>query len=240
VCGGCGGVPTLRKIEWWPNGKRRFALNAAEAHRWQTGHRRVVARGFGEGCEGHIVMEVGTRDVSATGVPSAGVRAKSVAARGCPRTARFGRLPASMSVCDRHFCGRVPVLVEVRTDDGGTGKRAVGARDERAPTCAGTGSPGGPPPRPQPAGAQIEHLDLFDSERPALSISRLHAGAEPSAQVVWCTVVGRKRKLGGDSHLVARSGLRFTTLTAVQRAALADSLRHLAITVQPDGHRRTA
>ncbi|MBP2673134.1 MAG: hypothetical protein H6Q85_3200 [candidate division NC10 bacterium] len=60
------------------------------------------------------------------------------------------------------------------------------------------------------------------------------------AQVVWCTVVGRKRKLGGDSHLVARSGLRFTTLTAVQRAALADSLRHLATTVQPDGHRRTA
>jgi len=51
--------PHCGKIEWWPNGKRRFALNAAEAHRWQTGHRRVVARGFGEGCEGHIVMEVG-------------------------------------------------------------------------------------------------------------------------------------------------------------------------------------
>jgi hypothetical protein len=50
--------------------------------------------------------------------------------------------------------------------------------------------------------------------------------------VVWCAVVGRKRKLGGDSHLVARTGLRFTTLT--------DSLRHLAAVAQADGHRRSA
>jgi len=47
------------KPEWWSNEKRRCALNAAEAHRWQTGHPRVVARGFGAGYEGQIVMEVG-------------------------------------------------------------------------------------------------------------------------------------------------------------------------------------
>jgi len=51
--------PNCGKLEWWPSDRRRFALNAAEAHRWQTGHSRVVARGFGAGYEGHIVMEVG-------------------------------------------------------------------------------------------------------------------------------------------------------------------------------------
>ena len=92
-----------------------------------------------------------------------------------------------------------------------------------------------------PAGAQIEHLDLFRlGASCALDLPPPCGALSLPAQVVWCTVVGRKRKLGGDSHLVARSGLQFTTLTAVQRAALADSLRHLAITVQPDGHRRTA
>jgi hypothetical protein len=53
VCPSCG------KTEWWSTDKRKFALNAAEAHRWQTGHRRVVARGFGAGYDGQIVMEVG-------------------------------------------------------------------------------------------------------------------------------------------------------------------------------------
>ena len=92
-----------------------------------------------------------------------------------------------------------------------------------------------------PAGAQIEHLDLFRlGASCALDLPPPCGALSLPAQVVWCTVVGRKRKLGGDSHLVARSGLQFTTLTAVQRAALADSLRHLATTVQPDGHRRTA
>ena len=47
------------KVEWWPDERRQIALNAAEAHRWETGHQRVVARGFGAGYEGHIVMEVG-------------------------------------------------------------------------------------------------------------------------------------------------------------------------------------
>src|SRR5512137_1481439 len=92
-----------------------------------------------------------------------------------------------------------------------------------------------------PAGAQIEHLDLFRlGASCALDLPPPCGALSLPAQVVWCTVVGRKRKLGGDSHLVARSGLQFTSLTAVQRAALADSLRHLATTVQPDAHRRTA
>ena len=47
------------QVEWWPDAQRQCALNAAEAHRWQTGHPRVVARGVGAGYEGHIVMEVG-------------------------------------------------------------------------------------------------------------------------------------------------------------------------------------
>jgi len=51
--------PQCGKAEWWPDERRQIALNAAEAHRWQTGHQRVVARGFGEGFEGQIVMEVG-------------------------------------------------------------------------------------------------------------------------------------------------------------------------------------
>ena len=53
------------------------------------------------------------------------------------------------------------------------------------------------------------------------------------AQVVWCTVIGRKRKLGGESHLVARSGLRFSALTAPQHAALTDTLYDLTTALQP-------
>jgi hypothetical protein len=92
-----------------------------------------------------------------------------------------------------------------------------------------------------PAGAQIEHLDLFRlGASCALDLPPPCGALSLPAQVVWCAVVGRKRKLGGDSHLVARSGLRFTTLTAAQRAALADSLRYLATRVQVDAHRRMA
>lgn len=91
------------------------------------------------------------------------------------------------------------------------------------------------------AGAQIEHLDLFRlGASCALDLPPPCGALSLPAEVVWCTVVGRKRKLGGDSHLVARSGLRFTTLTTAQRAALAESLRHLATEAQPKGHRRTA
>jgi hypothetical protein len=51
--------PQCGKAEWWPVERRQIALNAAEAHRWETSHQRVVARGFGAGYEGQIVMEVG-------------------------------------------------------------------------------------------------------------------------------------------------------------------------------------
>jgi hypothetical protein len=51
--------PRCEKVAWWPDTKRAVALNAAEAHRWETGHPRVVARGFGGGHVGQIVMEVG-------------------------------------------------------------------------------------------------------------------------------------------------------------------------------------
>jgi len=57
--GGVVPCPHCGKPEWWVDAKRRVALNAAEAHRWQTGHRRVVARGFGGGYAGQIVREVG-------------------------------------------------------------------------------------------------------------------------------------------------------------------------------------
>jgi hypothetical protein len=93
------------------------------------------------------------------------------------------------------------------------------------------------------AGAQIEHLDLFRlGASCALDLPPPFGALSLPVEVVWCTVVGRKRKLGGESHLVARSGLRFTTLAGVQHAALADSLQHLATALQPivDSHRRSA
>jgi len=57
--GGVVTCPHCGKPEWWPNDQRRFALTAAESHRWETGHTRVVVRGFGAGYAGQIVMEVG-------------------------------------------------------------------------------------------------------------------------------------------------------------------------------------
>jgi hypothetical protein len=92
-------------------------------------------------------------------------------------------------------------------------------------------------------GAQIEHLDLFRlGASCALDLPPPFGALSLPVEVVWCTVVGRKRKLGGESHLVARSGLRFTTLAGAQHAALADSLQHLATALQPivDSHRRSA
>jgi PilZ domain len=84
------------------------------------------------------------------------------------------------------------------------------------------------------AGAQIEHLDpLQPGVACTLDLPPPHGALNLPAQVVWCTVVGRKRRRGGESHLVARSGLRFTTLTAGQQAALADTLRDLATALQP-------
>ena len=93
------------------------------------------------------------------------------------------------------------------------------------------------------AGAQIEHLDLFRlGVACALDLPPPSGALNLPAQVVWCTVIGRKRKVGGESHLVARSGLQFTTLTAGQHAALADTLQHLAAALHPslDSHRRSA
>jgi hypothetical protein len=60
-------------------------------------------------------------------------------------------------------------------------------------------------------GAQIEHLDL----PPPSGVLSL------PAQVVWCAVIGRKRKVGSGSHLLSRSSLRFTALTGAQHADLA-------------------
>ncbi len=57
--GGLVRCPTCGKPAWWANAQRRTALNAAEAHRWQTNHPRVVARGFGGGYAGTIIREVG-------------------------------------------------------------------------------------------------------------------------------------------------------------------------------------
>ena len=83
-------------------------------------------------------------------------------------------------------------------------------------------------------GAQIEHLDLFRfGASCALDFAPPFGALSLPAQVVWCAVIGRQRKLGGTSHLVARSGLRFPRLTGAQHAALADTLQHLAATRHP-------
>ena len=92
-------------------------------------------------------------------------------------------------------------------------------------------------------GAQIEPLDLFRlSASCALDLPPPCGALSLPVQVVWCTVIGRKRKLGGESHLVVRSGLRFTTLTGGQHAALAETLEHFATAPQPivDSQQRSA
>jgi hypothetical protein len=72
------------------------------------------------------------------------------------------------------------------------------------------------------AGARIEHLDLL---RPGaacpLELPPPFASLTVPAKVVWCNVIGRKRRPGGESRLVSRSGLRFAKLTGAQDAALA-------------------
>ena len=84
------------------------------------------------------------------------------------------------------------------------------------------------------AGAQIEHLGAFRPGAPcALDLPPRWGALSLPAQVVWCTIIGRKRMLGRESHLVARSGLRFLPLTAGQETALAATLRHLATALQP-------
>lgn len=84
------------------------------------------------------------------------------------------------------------------------------------------------------AGAQIEHLHLVPLGAPCtFELPPPFGVLRLPAQVVRCTVVGRKQKLGGEAHLVARSGLAFTRLTAAQHFALASTLRDLATTPQP-------
>ena len=71
-------------------------------------------------------------------------------------------------------------------------------------------------------GARIEHFDLL---RPGsavpLELPPPFGSLAVPAKVVWCRVIGRKQRPGGDSHLVSRSGLRFAKLTDAQEAALA-------------------
>ena len=84
------------------------------------------------------------------------------------------------------------------------------------------------------AGAQIEHLDpLPPGVACVLDLPPPCEALNLPAQVVWCTVIGRNRRVRGESHLVARSGLQFTTLTPEQQAALADTLHYFATVLQP-------
>ena len=84
------------------------------------------------------------------------------------------------------------------------------------------------------AGAKIEHLAALRlGAACALEFPPPFAPLSLPTQVVWCTVVGRKRKVGGDSHLVVRSGLRFTPITQRQHVALAETLHDLATVLEP-------
>jgi len=84
------------------------------------------------------------------------------------------------------------------------------------------------------AGVQIEHLSVFRLGAPcALDLPPPWGALSLSAQVVWCTVVGRQRTRGGESHLVARSGLQFSALTGAHRATLAECLQQLTAALQP-------
>ncbi len=84
------------------------------------------------------------------------------------------------------------------------------------------------------AGAQIEHLaTLRLGAACALELPLPGEACLLPAQVVWCTIVGRTRKLGGKSHLVARSGLRFTNLAPTQHTTLSDTVTFLVTAMQP-------
>ncbi len=79
------------------------------------------------------------------------------------------------------------------------------------------------------AGAQIEHLGLLRLGAPcALDLPAPFWPHSLPAAVIWCMVMGRERKHGGESHLVVRSGLKFAALTEGQETALAATLKHFA------------
>ena len=92
-------------------------------------------------------------------------------------------------------------------------------------------------------GARIEHFGLLRRGAPCdLELPPPFGALTLPAQVVWCTVIGRKHKVEGESHLVSHSGLRFTRLTGAQHTALADTLQHLAAALPSilDSHERSA
>lgn len=113
-----------------------------------------------------------------------------------------------------------------RGRDGGAGAAEGVAHDAgRAPAARVWGLPDVRLLDLSLTGPQIEHLDLL---RPGLActfdlLPPCGALSLP-AQVVWCAVIERKRKVGSGTHLVSRSGLRFPTFSGAQHAALADSL----------------
>jgi hypothetical protein len=128
------------------------------------------------------------------------------------------------------------------------GKRALGERYQRrlsvsSGACAGKGLRiETDPERGRARSQRIGSLTGRASKRGLSSPAATHQPREAAAgwaapcgalslpaQVVWCAVIGRRRTLGGEAHLVARSGLRFPALTGAQHAALADSLQHLAV-----------
>jgi hypothetical protein len=83
------------------------------------------------------------------------------------------------------------------------------------------------------ARAQIEHLAILRLGAVCgLELPPPGEACTLPAQVVWCTIIGRKRKLAGESHLVARSGLWFTRVTGAQHTALGDTLHYLATALQ--------
>ncbi len=84
------------------------------------------------------------------------------------------------------------------------------------------------------AGALIEHLGVFRHGAPcALDLPPRWGSLSLAAQVVWSTVIERTHPVGRDSHLVARSGLRFTMLTGAQHATLAECLQQLGTAPRP-------
>ncbi len=78
-------------------------------------------------------------------------------------------------------------------------------------------------------GARIEHLDVLQPGAPChLQLPPTLGSLSLSAQVVWCTVVGRKPSPDGNRQFVSRTGLRFTKLTVTQETTLAGTLHELA------------
>lgn len=77
-------------------------------------------------------------------------------------------------------------------------------------------------------GTRLEHLGLLrPGARCDLELPPMLGGLLLPAHVAWSTVLGRRRGLDGERHLLSHTGLRFSPLTATQDAALADALRRV-------------